>query len=294
MFGIMMQAETLDEAVEIVNAEQHGNGTAIFTRSGPAAKQFQSDVNVSSHCQPPCRCCVLLAQAVHKPILLARMLPVVAVNPPEASGLSMHAAQVGMVGINVPIPVPLPFFSFTGWKNSFYGDLAMYGKSGVHFFTQQKTVTTNWKDLDDAPGKRVGLGMTSCHAQVLMRCPTAAVLLLCGLHRAARQRSGLCRRLVCSQAQWFDYMWDPFPVSALIVRFAECPAPPCSNTWHCQPLSATHSHFNITAHYPDFGGLLDTKVVRAGAWTGCSRLCLPQHQNVKECARWSVNCSTIQ
>ena len=60
-----------------------------------------------------------------------------------------------MVGINVPIPVPLPFFSFTGWKNSFYGDLAMYGKSGVHFFTQPKTVTTNWKDLDDAPGKRV-------------------------------------------------------------------------------------------------------------------------------------------
>ena len=60
-----------------------------------------------------------------------------------------------MVGINVPIPVPLPFFSFTGWKNSFYGDLAMYGKSGVHFFTQPKTVTTNWRDLDDAPGKRV-------------------------------------------------------------------------------------------------------------------------------------------
>ena len=59
-----------------------------------------------------------------------------------------------MVGINVPIPVPLPFFSFTGWKDSFHGDLPMYGKSGVQFFTQAKTVTTNWKDLDDAPGKR--------------------------------------------------------------------------------------------------------------------------------------------
>ena len=111
-----------------------------------------------------------------------------------------------MVGINVPIPVPLPFFSFTGWKNSFYGDLAMYGKSGVHFFTQQKTVTTNWKDLDDAPGKRVGLASPSCHARVLTRCSTAAELLLCGLRQAGCQCSGLCRCLVFCQAQWFDLM----------------------------------------------------------------------------------------
>ena len=62
--------------------------------------------------------------------------------------------QVGMVGINVPIPVPLPFFSFTGWRGSFFGDLHMYGKAGVDFFTQPKTVTANWRDQDDSPGKR--------------------------------------------------------------------------------------------------------------------------------------------
>ena len=100
------QADTLDEAIELINANEHGNGTAIFTRSGPAARKFQSDVDV------------------------------------------------GMVGINVPIPVPLPFFSFTGWRGSFQGDLPMYGKAGVQFYTKTKTVTTNWKDADDSPGKR--------------------------------------------------------------------------------------------------------------------------------------------
>ncbi|GBG00021.1 methylmalonate-semialdehyde dehydrogenase [Raphidocelis subcapitata] len=49
-----------------------------------------------------------------------------------------------MVGINVPIPVPLPFFSFTGWRGSFAGDLHMYGRAGVQFFTQPKTVTAKW------------------------------------------------------------------------------------------------------------------------------------------------------
>ena len=59
-----------------------------------------------------------------------------------------------MVGINVPIPVPLPFFSFTGWRGSFYGDLHMYGKAGVDFFTRPKTVTANWRDQDDLADKR--------------------------------------------------------------------------------------------------------------------------------------------
>ncbi len=72
-----------------MNSNEHGNGTAIFTRSGAAARRFQNEVNV------------------------------------------------GMVGINVPIPVPLPFmFSFTGWRGSFSGDLHMYGRAGVQFFTQ--------------------------------------------------------------------------------------------------------------------------------------------------------------
>jgi malonate-semialdehyde dehydrogenase (acetylating)/methylmalonate-semialdehyde dehydrogenase len=60
-----------------------------------------------------------------------------------------HAVEVGQVGINVPVPVPLPFFSFTGWKGSFYGDLHAYGKQGVRFFTETKTVTSRWFD-DDA------------------------------------------------------------------------------------------------------------------------------------------------
>lgn len=59
-----------------------------------------------------------------------------------------------MVGINVPIPVPLPFFSFTGWRGSFHGDLHMMGRAGVQFYTQPKTVTTNWRDHDDQAGKR--------------------------------------------------------------------------------------------------------------------------------------------
>jgi malonate-semialdehyde dehydrogenase (acetylating)/methylmalonate-semialdehyde dehydrogenase len=103
---VCLETESLDEALQIVNSNEHGNGTAIFTRSGPAARKFQSEVDV------------------------------------------------GMVGINVPIPVPLPFFSFTGWRGSFGGDLHMYGKAGVHFFTQPKTITTNWKDLDDIAGGR--------------------------------------------------------------------------------------------------------------------------------------------
>jgi malonate-semialdehyde dehydrogenase (acetylating) / methylmalonate-semialdehyde dehydrogenase len=63
-----------------------------------------------------------------------------------------HAVEVGQVGINVPVPVPLPFFSFTGWKGSFYGDLHAYGKQGVRFFTETKTVTTRWFDESPVTG----------------------------------------------------------------------------------------------------------------------------------------------
>ncbi|GAX83738.1 hypothetical protein CEUSTIGMA_g11163.t1 [Chlamydomonas eustigma] len=98
-----LEVDTLDEALAVVNSNEHGNGTAIFTRSGAAARRFQ------------------------------------------------HEVEVGMVGINVPIPVPLPFmFSFTGWRGSFAGDLHMYGKAGVHFFTQPKTITTKWNPEDVA------------------------------------------------------------------------------------------------------------------------------------------------
>ncbi|KAI5080589.1 hypothetical protein GOP47_0003772 [Adiantum capillus-veneris] len=94
---LCMKAGSLSEAIEIVNKNRYGNGTAIFTTSGVAARAFQHDVDV------------------------------------------------GQVGINVPIPVPLPFFSFTGWRGSFAGDMNFYGKAGVQFFTQIKTVTAQWK-----------------------------------------------------------------------------------------------------------------------------------------------------
>ena len=97
---LCMEAATLADAIEIVNANKYGNGTAIFTKSGAAARAFQ------------------------------------------------HEVDVGQVGINVPIPVPLPFFSFTGSRGSFAGDLNFYGKAGVHFFTQIKTVTSQWKEKD--------------------------------------------------------------------------------------------------------------------------------------------------
>ncbi|MBE1084759.1 aldehyde dehydrogenase family protein, partial [Escherichia coli] len=70
-----------------------------------------------------------------------------------------HAVQVGQVGINVPIPVPLPFFSFTGWKGSFYGDLHAYGKQGVRFYTETKTVTARWFDSDSVAGTNFSIQM---------------------------------------------------------------------------------------------------------------------------------------
>ncbi|KAM3744346.1 hypothetical protein ACB098_06G046300 [Castanea mollissima] len=65
--------------------------------------------------------------------------------------------EAGQVGINVPIPVPLPFFSFTGSKASFAGDLNFYGKAGVNFFTQIKTVTQQWKDLPSSTGANLAM-----------------------------------------------------------------------------------------------------------------------------------------
>jgi malonate-semialdehyde dehydrogenase (acetylating)/methylmalonate-semialdehyde dehydrogenase len=104
-----MNVDSLDEAISVINANEHGNGTAIFTSSGAIARQFQTKVDV------------------------------------------------GMVGINVPIPVPAASsgeFSFTGWRGSFYGDLNMYGKMGVEFFTRTKTITSSWKLPSDGQGKK--------------------------------------------------------------------------------------------------------------------------------------------
>jgi malonate-semialdehyde dehydrogenase (acetylating)/methylmalonate-semialdehyde dehydrogenase len=92
----VMRAATFDEAVNIVNAHEFGNGTAIFTRDGDAARDY------------------------------------------------VHHIEVGMVGVNVPIPVPVAFHTFGGWKNSAFGAHGMHGMEGVHFYTRQKTVTSRW------------------------------------------------------------------------------------------------------------------------------------------------------
>ncbi len=92
------QAKTYDEALGLVNDNPYGNGVAIFTRDGGAARQFQFDVNA------------------------------------------------GMVGINVPIPVPVAYYSFGGWKASLFGDSHIYGPEGIHFYTRGKVVTSRWPD----------------------------------------------------------------------------------------------------------------------------------------------------
>ncbi len=94
----VMRVKTYDEAVALVNDNEYGNGTAIFTRDGGAARQFQFEVNA------------------------------------------------GMVGINVPIPVPVAYYSFGGWKHSLFGDLHMYGPEGIQFYTRAKIVTQRWPD----------------------------------------------------------------------------------------------------------------------------------------------------
>ncbi|GAB2576877.1 methylmalonate-semialdehyde dehydrogenase (acylating) [Paractinoplanes abujensis] len=94
----VVRAGTYAEAVALINDNEYGNGTAIFTRDGGAARQFQFDVNA------------------------------------------------GMVGVNVPIPVPVAYYSFGGWKASLFGDTHMYGPDGIHFFTRSKVVTSRWPD----------------------------------------------------------------------------------------------------------------------------------------------------
>jgi malonate-semialdehyde dehydrogenase (acetylating) / methylmalonate-semialdehyde dehydrogenase len=110
----VVRAPSYDAALELVNANPYGNGTAIFTRDGAAARRFQEDV------------------------------------------------EVGMVGVNVPIPVPMAYYSFGGWKQSFFGDTHAHGEHGVHFFTRTKAVTARWPDSSPSgvdlgfPAQRTG------------------------------------------------------------------------------------------------------------------------------------------
>lgn len=95
---VLLRLESLDEAIALVNANPYGNGTAIFTSDGGAARRYE------------------------------------------------HEVEVGMVGINVPIPVPLAFFSFGGWKHSLFGDAHIHGPEGVRFYTRAKVVTARWPE----------------------------------------------------------------------------------------------------------------------------------------------------
>ena len=92
----VLRTESYDDALELINSNPYGNGTAIFTNDGGAARRFQYDV------------------------------------------------QVGMVGVNIPIPVPMAYYSFGGWKASLFGDTRAYGADGVHFYTREKVVTSKW------------------------------------------------------------------------------------------------------------------------------------------------------
>jgi malonate-semialdehyde dehydrogenase (acetylating)/methylmalonate-semialdehyde dehydrogenase len=92
----VVRAGTYEEAAKMINEHEFGNGTAIFTRDGDAAREFA------------------------------------------------HQIQVGMIGINVPIPVPMAFHSFGGWKSSLFGDHHMHGPEGIRFYTKLKTITTRW------------------------------------------------------------------------------------------------------------------------------------------------------
>jgi len=94
----VVRADTYEEALKLINDHPYGNGTAIFTNDGGAARRFQNEV------------------------------------------------EVGMIGINVPIPVPMAYFSFGGWKASLFGDTHAHGTEGVHFFTRGKVVTSRWLD----------------------------------------------------------------------------------------------------------------------------------------------------
>ena len=94
----IVRVKSFDEGVALINAGAYGNGTAIFTNDGGAARRFQNEI------------------------------------------------EVGMIGINVPIPVPVAYYSFGGWKHSLFGDTKAHGDEGVHFFTRGKAITSRWLD----------------------------------------------------------------------------------------------------------------------------------------------------
>ncbi|GAA2640988.1 CoA-acylating methylmalonate-semialdehyde dehydrogenase [Dactylosporangium fulvum] len=106
----VVRVRSYEEALALVNSNPYGNGTAIFTNDGGAARRFEQDV------------------------------------------------EVGMIGVNVPVPVPVAYYSFGGWKRSLYGDTHAHGVEGVHFFTRGKVVTSRWIDPANRPAGGLELG----------------------------------------------------------------------------------------------------------------------------------------
>lgn len=104
----VMRVDTMEQAMQLIDEHEYGNGTCIFTRDGEAARYFSDHI------------------------------------------------QVGMVGINVPLPVPVAYHSFGGWKRSLFGDLHAYGPDGVRFYTKRKTITQRWP----SSGIREGVSFT--------------------------------------------------------------------------------------------------------------------------------------
>ncbi|MFD8864513.1 CoA-acylating methylmalonate-semialdehyde dehydrogenase [Streptomyces sp. NPDC059590] len=104
----IVRVDTLDEAIALINANPYGNGTALFTASGEAARRFQRRV------------------------------------------------RVGMIGVNVPVPVPMSYYSFGGWKDSLIGDSPVHGREGIRFYTRPKVVTTRWP----RPAQQIAAGFT--------------------------------------------------------------------------------------------------------------------------------------
>jgi malonate-semialdehyde dehydrogenase (acetylating)/methylmalonate-semialdehyde dehydrogenase len=92
----VMRVGTLQDAMNLIDVHEYGNGTCIFTRDGEAARYFSDNI------------------------------------------------LVGMVGVNVPLPVPVAYHSFGGWKRSLFGDLSAYGPDAVRFYTKRKTITQRW------------------------------------------------------------------------------------------------------------------------------------------------------
>jgi malonate-semialdehyde dehydrogenase (acetylating) / methylmalonate-semialdehyde dehydrogenase len=104
----VVRVASLQEGIDLINANPFANGTCIFTSSGAAARQFQRDI------------------------------------------------EVGMIGINVPVPVPMAFYSFGGWKDSLFGDHHIHGPEGIRFYTRAKAITTRWPEEAQDPGHHGG------------------------------------------------------------------------------------------------------------------------------------------